>query len=194
MEEYLLIIFLIILLYIIFIVNNNNNLVLIESNSGTKYLVNNDDDKYNKSNLINNIIINMLKLKDYLVENSTNFPEYTIYIKQLNTNFSKEKTKIYETDPKSDLTSYSINKGEELSLCLKSKKTNQLHDINLLMYVSIHEMAHFACPEIGHGDLFKNIFKFLIEQAIKINVYQDTNYVTNPIEYCGMILNSSINH
>jgi hypothetical protein len=193
MEEYLLIIFLVILLCIIFIVNNNN-LVLITSESGAKYLVNNDEDKYYKSNLINSIVTNMLKLKDYLVANSSTFPEYVEYIKQLNNNFSKEKTKIYETNPNSDLTSYSINKGEELSLCLKSKKTNKFHDINLLMYVSIHEMAHFACPEIGHGDLFKLIFKFLIEQAIKINVYRDTNYVTNPVEYCGMILNSSINH
>lgn len=193
MEEYLLIIFLVFLSYLIFYINNNN-LVLIESKSGTKYLVNNDNDKFDKSNLMNDVVIRMFLLKNHLIKNIDQFPNYTQYINQLDIHFTTERTKIYETDPKSDLTSYSVNKGEELSLCLKSKKTNSLHDINLLMYVSIHEMAHFACPEIGHGELFKDIFKFFLNQSINISVYKDTNYAQNPVEYCGMILSSSINH
>jgi predicted metal-dependent hydrolase len=60
------------------------------------------------------------------------------------------------------------------------------------MYVVIHEMAHFACPEIGHGELFKKIFKHLIEVAIKLNIYEKVDYSTYPVEYCGMVLSSSI--
>ena len=60
------------------------------------------------------------------------------------------------------------------------------------MYVALHEMAHVACPEVGHGDLFKKIFKFLTEQAIQIKIYNLDNYDNNPVEYCGMILSSNI--
>ena len=60
------------------------------------------------------------------------------------------------------------------------------------MYVAIHEMAHIACPEIGHGSLFKKIFRFLCEEAINIGIYKKVDYSANPIEYCGMILSSSI--
>ena len=61
-----------------------------------------------------------------------------------------------------------------------------------MMYVGIHEMAHIACPEIGHGDLFKKIFKKLTEEAIKIGIYKKIDYSSQPTEYCGMILSSSI--
>ena len=103
-----------------------------------------------------------------------------------------DDVKVRENEGGNDLTSYSVNKGEELSFCLKSKKTGELHEINLLMYVALHEMAHIACPEIGHGELFKKIFKFLTEQAIEIGIYKYDDYETKPVEYCGMMLSSNI--
>jgi len=91
-----------------------------------------------------------------------------------------------------NLTSYSVNKGEELSFCLRSKKTGELHDINLLTYVGIHEISHIACPEIGHGDLFKKIFRMFALEGVNIGIYKKVDYSEIPIEYCGMILSSSI--
>ncbi len=171
----------------------NLNLVQINNVNGLKFSVYKDNSIKDKQQLLTTVINNMLVLKDHLVNNKDKLPEeYKEYIEQLNDNFSPEKTTIYETEPESNLTSYSVNKGQELSICLKSKKTKQLHDVNLLMYVTIHEMAHMGCPEIGHGDLFKTIFKFFIEEAIKINVYKYQDYSNNPVEYCGMNLSSSI--
>ena len=69
-------------------------------------------------------------------------------------------------------TSYSVNKGEELVFCVRSKKTGKIHDLNLLMYVALHEIAHIACPEQGHTPLFKKIFAFLTEQALKLKLYK----------------------
>jgi predicted metal-dependent hydrolase len=157
-----------------------------------KYTIYNNNDIDKKKEIINNIINNMYLLKNHLIDNITNFSEYSDYIILLDKNFNNNRTYIYETNPTSNLTSYSVNKGEELSICLVSKKTGEYHDLNLLMYVVIHEMAHFACPEIGHGLLFQKIFKFLIEEAININIYIKEDYQKNPVEYCGMILNSSI--
>jgi len=183
---YLILIFIYILLYKC----NNNNIALIESNTGTKILVNNNDT--NKIKLLSLLTDNLFILKDYLVINIDNYPEYKEYINQLNINFNKNNTIIYETDPNTNLTSYSVNKGEELAFCLNSKKTGELHDINLLMYVGIHEISHIACPDIGHGPLFKKIFRFFLEEAIKIKIYTKVDYNIHPVEYCGMTLSTSI--
>jgi predicted metal-dependent hydrolase len=191
MNESILISLILILIYI-FLFINRNNIVYVEASTGSKFLVHKDNIKKEKADLLGRVVERMFKLKNYLVKNINNFPDYKKYIEQLNENFTETKTIIYETDPNSDLTSYSVNKGEELSVCLKSKKTGNLHNINLLMYVVIHEMSHFACPEIGHGLLFKKIFKKFTEEAIKIGVYTKEDFETNPVEYCGMILSSSI--
>jgi predicted metal-dependent hydrolase len=183
---------LIIIFLYIFLFLNRNNVIYIETNTGTKYLVANDNLKHQAANLLSSIVENMFKLKNYLYKHINEFSDFTPYINQLNNNLMENKTTIYETDPNSDLTSYSINKGEELAFCLKSKKTGQLHDLNLLMYVALHEMAHIACPETGHGELFKKIFKFLTDRAIDLNIYIKVDYNLQPIEYCGMVLSSSI--
>ena len=134
----------------------------------------------------------MFKLRDYLYENINKYSEFEPYIKQLHKNLHKDRSLIYENDPTSKLTSFSVNKGEEIAFCLRSKKSNKLHQLNLIMYVALHEMAHIACPEIGHGDLFKKIFKFLTEVSIELNLYKLDDYENNPIEYCGMMLSSNI--
>jgi predicted metal-dependent hydrolase len=191
MKESILISVIIIFIYI-FLFINRNNVIYIEANTGTKFLVHKDDKKQEKANLLGQLVQNLYILKNHMVTNKTTFSEFEEYINQLSENFNENRTAIYETDPTSDLTSYSVNKGEELSFCLRSKKTNELHDINLMMYVAIHEMAHIACPEIGHGDLFKKIFRKLVEEAIIIGIYKKINYSSQPSEYCGMILSSSI--
>jgi predicted metal-dependent hydrolase len=192
MRESILISMVIIFIYI-FLFFNRKKLIYIESNSGNKLLLHDDKQKKEKGQLLTEIVTNMYKLKFHLTLNINTFePEFKRYIKQLDENLNENTTSIYETDPTSDLTSYSVNKGEELSFCLRSKKNNELHSINLLMYVAIHEMSHIACPEIGHGTTFKIIFKRFAEEAVKIGIYNKIDYSENPVEYCGMILSSSI--
>jgi hypothetical protein len=99
---------------------------------------------------------------------------------------------IKESSAKSEFTSYSVNKGEELVFCLRSKVTNKLHDINDLMYVAVHEIAHIGCPEIGHTPLFKKINKFLLEKASEVKLYKFENYKVTQKEYCGITLTSNI--
>lgn len=191
MKESILISAILILIYI-FLFINRNNVIYVESKSGSKFLVHKDGLKKEKAELLGDIVERMYILKNHLVMNKDKFPKYKDYINQLEENFTQSRTIIYETDPESNLTSYSVNKGEELSVCLKSKKTGKLHEINLLMYVVIHEMAHFACHEIGHGELFKKIFRKFAQEAIKIGIYKKEYFESNPVEYCGMVLSSSI--
>ncbi len=191
MKESILISIIVIIIYI-FLFINRNNVIYIESSTGTKFLVHKDKDKQQKANLLGQLVENLYAIKNHLVKNKNKFPEYSEYIDLLSKNFNEGVTSVYETDPESNLTSYSVNKGEELSFCLRSKKTGEIHDINLLTYVGIHEISHIACPEIGHGDLFKKIFRMFAQEAINIGVYKKVDYSEVPVEYCGMILSSSI--
>lgn len=97
-----------------------------------------------------------------------------------------------ESTPRSSYTSYTLNKGEEMVVCLRSKYNNQIHNMNELMYVTIHEIAHIGCPERNHTPLFHKINKFLLQHAIEKGYYTYVNYKRDPCEYCGMNLNNTI--
>jgi hypothetical protein len=95
-------------------------------------------------------------------------------------------------------TTYTINK-EHIHICLRSRDARQqLYEINDLLYVVIHELAHMANydtdgePIIGHGHEFQSIFKYLLRQAMKIGVYNYHNYSKYPKDYCGITITSNI--
>jgi hypothetical protein len=93
-----------------------SKLTIVEaSDTGMKLMVYNDKNKKASADLLSEIITRMFKLRNFLITNKENFPEYKQYIELLKDNFNDERTKIYENDPTSDLTSFSVNKGEEVT-------------------------------------------------------------------------------
>uniref|UniRef100_A0A6C0BXC5 WLM domain-containing protein n=1 Tax=viral metagenome TaxID=1070528 RepID=A0A6C0BXC5_9ZZZZ len=95
--------------------------------------------------------------------------------------------KIYETLPTSKYTAYSENKGEKLAFCLDTEKTKgTLIDMNTLTFVALHGLAHVATLSVGHTEEFWNNFKFLLQEAKKIGIYDPVNYKKEPARYCGM--------
>jgi len=191
MKETIYIIIFIIVFYIVFLLKNDN-LVEFIIDGDSVYVRKNNINKEECALVLNKIIDRMFKLKNYLVNNIDKFKNEQEYIQLLNVNFTRTRTKIYETDFESSYTSYAINKGEEIALCLRCKNTGNIHNINLLMYVAVHEMAHTACPENGHTPLFNNIFRFMLEQAVKIGLYRYEDYSRYPVVYCGMKLYTNI--
>lgn len=157
------------------------------------YLVQNMKDKEQAANLLAQITKNIHVFTQYLsdcCDNNEEFANYKSYVNNLKNNISE--TKLYENNDNFRSTSYTYNKGTYMVLCLRSKKNKRLHDVNTLMYVVLHELSHVACPEIGHTDLFKDIFTFFTTQAIKINLYNYINFKTNSKEYCGLLITDSI--
>ena len=155
-----------------------------------EYWVRDNNDKIQAANTLAKIKINMKKLIEYLKLNINKFPENTSYIKDLI--MRTKHINIMETPQDEKYTSYTINKGEKIVFCLRSKVLEQIHDMNTLMYVVIHELGHVGCPEYGHTPLFKKIFKFLLEQSIVIGIYIPIDYRINPQSYCGMVINEYI--
>lgn len=166
--------------------------VLVKSDIDSKsYLVRDQEDKQLAANLLSKIWINIQKLDEHLYNNKNNYKNYEKYIEQMHNKL--KKTKIQESTDNGVYTSYSINKGEQIIFCLRSRReTGKLHELNLLMYVVLHELAHVACPEYGHTDLFKEIFAFLANEGVKINIYNKIDFRLNNREYCGLTISESI--
>lgn len=163
----------------------------ISSVDGKQYLVRKTSDKKQAANILAKIRSKIFRFIDALDNKKDEFPEYLKYINQLSRRI--KGVIISESPQNSEYVSYSVDKGEEISLCLRSKKIlSTFHDENLVMYVVLHELAHVANPETGHGDLFKKIFAFFAEFAINNGFYIKIDFALNHTEYCGMILTTSI--
>jgi predicted metal-dependent hydrolase len=151
-----------------------------------KYLVRNRDDKQQAADLLAKVRQNLDKLADYLKENHQD----DIRVQRLIKNYKPEK--ISESIPKANYTSYSVNKGEKIVFCIRSKdEKEELVSLNTIMFVAIHELAHVITKSIGHTDEFWDNMKFLLKKSVKINIYKKHDYKNNPIPYCGTEITDS---
>jgi hypothetical protein len=91
-----------------------------------------------------------------------------------------------ESTPDKKYTSYSVNKGEKIVFCLRSKDEREtLVRENIMMFVALHELAHVMTKSVGHTEEFWNNFRFLLKVAINQGLYQNINYNDTPKDYCG---------
>ena len=108
-------------------------------------------------------------------------------VKRLLEKFNPQK--IYEILPTSEYTAYSENKGEKLAFCVETEKENgkgYMVDLNTMTYVAMHELAHIMTESIGHSEEFWQNYKFLLEIAKSMNIYDPIDYKKTPVRYCGM--------
>jgi hypothetical protein len=111
---------------------------------------------------------------------------YTI-IETLLTNYNPDV--FYENDPSlSSDTSYTMNKGDAMYICLRDKKDpNLLVDEETVLFVMLHECAHIANYNgWGHKEDFWTTFKYLLHEAELAGIYVARNYSTDPVHYCGL--------
>ena len=111
-------------------------------------------------------------------------------VKRLAANFNSAR--IVETLPTSEYTAYSEGKGDKLAFCLRKHKYEmQLIDLNTLTFVALHELSHLMTKSIGHKQEFWDNFKFVLEYAAEIGVYDPVDYTKKPSEYCGLTIDSN---
>ena len=87
-----------------------------------------------------------------------------------------QNLRMYKSDK-----SYTLNK-EKVFLCLKDGQ-NKYYPLNMLIYVTLHEIAHVLCTSQGHTDEFYSIFDSLQQRAIQLGVY--TNKIPQVRNYRG---------
>lgn len=169
--------------------------------SETKWVLSNIDNRYYliKSN-------NLSNSQEY-TKNANTLAEINrrieILIKEVSPRYPKLK-ELYKPEGLSEaaiderFTSFTVNKND-IHLCLRTRNdSKQLYDIDRLMYVMLHELAHMANwnsngePIIGHGPEFLEIFRDLVRTSIKLSLYQYTDYSKTPVEYCGIMIYNNV--
>ena len=69
--------------------------------------------------------------------------------------------------------------------------TESLTDINTIMFVALHELAHIMTISIGHKKEFWENFRFILAHAIKWKLYNPIDYKKKPKKYCGIEITDS---
>jgi len=176
----------IVLKYLVF---NDQNLVYLKSKIDEEFhLVQDLPNKKKAADMMAEIKDRIELLIDYLKKTYPKDPRVLRLFKR----FDEEN--IQETNLNDSGTSYSIDKGKQLNLCLRDKSTKKLHKINILMFVTLHELAHIMSTSYGHNKEHNESFKFILLNAIKIGIYNNINYKDNSVKFCGMIVDNSPLH
>ena len=170
--------------YLAYLYNYYSKLTKIKSTFDSReYYVQDKDDALEAANLIGQIREKVVTLIAHL---NSSYPNDERAIR-LSTNYRENSLKEGVDDPR--YTSYSVNKGEEIVLCIRNKGI--LMELNTMMFVVLHELSHLASESIGHTDEFWTNFRWILEEPINIGVYQHQEFNKKPIEYCGMSITSS---
>lgn len=155
------------------------------------YIVKSMDNKQAAADLLAKLNIKLLTLVNHVhvMKSSTKASDEDR--RRLYDNFNPDH--ISEGSYDTGYTSYSVNKGEKIILCLRSKNTpSELVKLNVLVYVAIHELGHLMTKEVGHPKIFWHNFKFLLKEAVKLKLYKKVQFADNPVDYCGIKIKSSI--
>lgn len=145
------------------------------------YYVNKNEDCYKSADLLGSLNNKIDKLKNYLKD------EDDPLIKRLHTKYNPSCLR--ENINLSINTAYTVNKGEEIHLCLKNSDGTYI-DENVIMFVLLHEITHVITIDEGHTDTFWKNMKFLIEKANECDIYTLIDFRKNPIKYCGIVIDN----
>ena len=126
-------------------------------------------------------------MSDHLLRN---FPS-TNCAKNLKNNYNDFKYLSENNDTRYH-TSYTVNKGQEIVLCIR--QTNDIIvPINDLTFVALHELGHVCTSSMDHSPEFWTNFSFLLQEAIKLQLWEYIDYDKRPVDYCGIMITDTPN-
>jgi hypothetical protein len=198
----ILIAFALVLYFTINTVTTYNETLYIESDLDKRqYIIrrgNAKGDVYLKesANTLAEINKRVVKLVDHLKVKYERDYSKNYFIKKLSENYNSYILSEGAVDDR--YTTYTIDK-KDMHICLRTRdRVENVYDINLLMYVILHELAHLCNYDKngiaiqGHGEEFRQIFKLLVIEAIRLNIYSYIDYSETPQEYCGIVISTTI--
>lgn len=156
---------------------------------GKRYLVNDSPSKAQAADAL--AIINQ-RILQLIRSISTKRPNERC-VQLIQKRYKPNRTELSEGQADPKYTTYTVNKGESIVFCLKPRQGSEtVYDINLLMFVAIHELAHIGCPSRdNHNEEFQAVFRMLLQEAITIGVYTYQDYSQKPVEYCNLSISHS---
>ena len=182
--SFTILILIIIFIYLIYQYHYYSNIETIVSKVDNRnYDVQIRNDAEEAADLIAQVREKLVLLVNHMFKTFPSNPK----VMRLKKNFNPDVLKEGIDNP--SYTSYTVNKGEEIILCLRTD--GKLVNINVLTFVCIHELSHIGNETVGHDDAFWEFFKELLIEAINIGVYIKYDYKNKPIKYCGMMITDS---
>jgi hypothetical protein len=181
------VIFIMVIVLAMYIQGHYAEIDIVESNvDHRKYVVQKLPDKQRAADFLASVNKDILKLIDHMKKKYPEKREVTFMANNYNPNA------ISEGSLTGGYTSYSVNKGEKVILCIRQEDKSFVEK-NVVMYVAIHELAHiYTHNEIGHTDQYWKNFRLLLEEAIQIGIYKKEDYNKVPKDYCGIKITSTI--
>lgn len=188
--------FILIVILYMYLENNSYDIKYVTSSvDGRDYLVRNMEDKNGAADLLASIRARLIKLINFI--KNMNDEEIERYISKgdklsdakenlnrLVDNFQPDN--LSESTPNDQFTSFSVNKGEKIVLCLRNRGNDEkLVRENTMTFVALHELGHIMTKSIGHTDEFWNNFRIILRIAIAKKLYQNQNFNQSPVNYCG---------
>lgn len=196
--NFILVITILIIIYKYYETTTHEVLYVKSKVNNVEYMVRKLPDAQDAADLLGYLSITLTEFVDYLKANNvddiytkhidgkefkTTPEKFARDVKQLIKNFNPNV--FSESSPNAKYTSYSVNKGQKIVFCIRSKATNELVDKRTMLFVALHELGHLMTKSIGHTQEFWDNFKIILAIAIDIGVYKYVNFYDNPKEYCG---------
>jgi hypothetical protein len=159
---------------------------------GREYRVQDLPNKQEAAEMLAVIHGNIMKLYNYYKQDEyESDPPAKLFVERFN------PQNMMENSMTSSDTSYSENKGEKIVLCLRDKTSPPSYpfvDLNTVMFVVLHEMAHLMTAELStasHTPEFWANFRRILQDSQRLGIYNPVNYSHSPVPYCGMTITDS---
>jgi hypothetical protein len=160
-------------------------LVDVRSSIDSKtYRVRDLPDKQQAADLMAKVRMRLIRTIEHFQATYPDKPQ----VRRLMKNFVAEPSRMVEATPDAEHTSYSVNKGEAMHLCLRQRRAGDesLVDENVMTFVTLHELGHCMTESIGHGPDFWNNFAWILKEAEAKGIYTHQNFAAQPVPYCGV--------
>jgi len=158
--------------------------VTIMSFDGKYFMVANRLDAQTAADTLSNIQSKIHTLVDYIVEHRM-LDQYQI---RDELSYLMSRRNIGENcSRKENETSFYDMNTRKIKLCLRSS-TNDIHDINTLLFVTIHELTHALYDDQDHDYFFWVIFRQLLRIAYSVGIINLIDYSKHPTRYCGIVI------
>lgn len=184
-ENYLvlaLFIFIIIMSGLVSIETFSSDTIMVESQiDGKKYIVRNVDNQQESADMLAKLSQRLIRLVEYLKLKYNDDDRVKRLDKKFNPNV------LVESSATSKYTSYTINKGDKIVMCIRTKKDNEeIAEENLLTFVALHELSHICTVSKNHTEEFWENFEWVLERSVELGIYRAEDYSKSNKDYCGI--------
>lgn len=99
-----------------------------------------------------------------------------------------------------DETSYTLNKGQRVSACVRDnslenesriEKDAKVQTDDAYIFVALHELTHIATNVKDHPPEFWSLFRLILNEATDAGIFSGVNYSKYPVITCGLKLQYS---